>query len=426
MLDTNKHSAIKGYGDALKQEAELENARYKNDASLPSENDNMAGLFSSISDAAKSPGGRPRGVGASIAAGLSEGISTGYKMKSTQEKKEKFGKYENAMNYFQKVQAEVTKQNQHYAEQEQRMETVKPFAVGALEVAYSGMSYDQGNERMRNIIEQAKLADPRIKGDYIGYVPNSPIVNLRDQNGNITAFSLSSLTGEETVKRVQGNYIHQQKLATEREFAPLKYEAMARRSDNAEERTRQMSQKTYMSALQKYAPKIEAASRVQVISHKMKDLVKNNPGMFQSVLSSVWDSNDPGVIQKVAQKFANGPQAEAVKEMGKYIQELKIGVIKGLSNPNQSIDMIAAGTIPGKGMPDNSILKILDDLDYKAGHEIELNKEYLNEVKGTFGENRDGGDKYKQKAEDYISGATSGAGNPQAQDEWSALGNPSQ
>jgi hypothetical protein len=201
---------------------------------------------------------------------------------------------------------------------------------------------------------------------------------------------------------------------------------MGRRADNAEERTRQMSQKTYMSALQKYAPKIEAASRVQVISHKMKDLVKNNPGMFQSVLSSVWDSNDPGVIQKVAQKFANGPQAEAVKEMGKYIQELKIGVIKGLSNPNQSIDMIAAGTIPGKGMPDNSILKILDDLDYKAGHEIELNKEYLNEVKGTFGENRDGGDKYKQKAEDYISGATSGAGNPQAQDEWSALGNPSQ
>jgi hypothetical protein len=426
MVDANKHSAIKGYGDALKQEAELENARYKNDASLPSENDNMAGLFSSISDAAKSPGGRPRGVGASIAAGLSEGISTGYKMKSTQEKKEKFGKYENAMNYFQKVQAEVTKQNQHYAEQEQRMETVKPFAVGALEVAYSGMSYDQGNERMRNIIDQAKLADPRIKGDYIGYVPNSPIVNLRDQDGNITAFSLSSLTGEETVKRVQGNYIDQQKLATEREFAPQKYEAMGRRADNAEERTRQMSQKTYMSALQKYAPKIEAASRVQVISHKMKDLVKNNPGMFQSVLSSVWDSNDPGVIQKVAQKFANGPQAEAVKEMGKYIQELKIGVIKGLSNPNQSIDMIAAGTIPGKGMPDNSILKILDDLDYKAGHEIELNKEYLNEVKGTFGENRDGGDKYKQKAEDYISGATSGAGNPQAQDEWSALGNPSQ
>lgn len=421
MSGENKHSAIRGYGEALKQEAEFANARYKNDASLPSKYDDMAGLFSSISDAAKSPGGRPRGVGASIAAGLSEGISTGYKMKSTNEKKEKFGKYENVMNYLQKTQAEVTKQNQYYAEQEQRMETVKPFAIGALEVAYSGMSYDQGNERMRNIIEQAKLADPRIKGDYIGYVPNSPIVNLRDQNGNITAFSLSSLTGEETVKRVQQNYIEGQKLATEREFAPIKYEAMNRRLDGTEERTRQMSQKTYMTSLEKYAPKIEAASRVRVISHKMKDLVEKNPGMFQSVLSSVWDSNDPGVIQKIAQQATNGQQAEAVKEMGKYIQELKIGVIKGLSNPNQSIDMIAAGTIPGKGMPDNSILKILDDLDYKASHEIELNKEYLNEVKGIFGENRDGGTKYAEKSQEYISGATNGMESPQAQSDMSPL-----
>lgn len=212
MSDANKHSAIKGYGDALKQEAELENARYKNDSSLRSSNDDMSDLFSSISEAAKSPGGRPRGIGASIAAGFSEGISTGYKMKSTNEKKEKYNKYNNVMSYLQKTQAEVTKQNQHYAEQEQRMETVKPFATGALEVAYSGMDYNQGNERMRNIIEQAKLADPSIKGDYLGYVPNSPIINMRDQNGNITAFSLSSLTGEDTVQRVQKNYIEGQKV----------------------------------------------------------------------------------------------------------------------------------------------------------------------------------------------------------------------
>ncbi len=219
---SDKKNASSNLGTSVAQFADLDNSLYKNEAALRNPNDDMADLFSTIGDNASAPGGRPRGIAANLAAGLSHGISTGYKMKSTNEKKEKFGKYQKEMDYLKQVQGEVVKQNQWHAEQEKRLETVKPFAVGGLEVSYSGMDYATGNDRMRNIIEQAKLADPTIKGDYIGYVPNSPIVNLRGQDGNIIAYSLSNLVGEDVVKRVQENYIKQQQIHTSQDSIDVK------------------------------------------------------------------------------------------------------------------------------------------------------------------------------------------------------------
>jgi len=219
---SDKKNASSNLGTSVAQFADLDNSLYKNEAALRNPNDDMADLFSTIGDNASAPGGRPRGIAANLAAGLSHGISTGYKMKSTNEKKEKFGKYQKEMDYLKQVQGEVVKQNQWHAEQEKRLETVKPFAVGGLEISYSGMDYATGNDRMRNVMEQAKLADPTIKGDYIGYVPNSPIVNMRDDKGNIIAYSLSNLVGEDVVKRVQENYVKQQQLNTSNEAIDVK------------------------------------------------------------------------------------------------------------------------------------------------------------------------------------------------------------
>ena len=412
MAKNKSLSGAGNYGASIGQGASIADMAYGKDASAPSQHDNDAELYSSFERAFSAPGDRPRGIWRNFGAGLAKGAAHNARSKAIDEKKGKNEKFQKVMDYFQQANQSAMEQNKWHAEREQKLETIKPFAMGGLEVSYSGMDYATGNERMRNIMEQAKIADPSIKGDYVGYVPNSPIVNMRDENGNIIAMSLSTLVGEDSVKRVQGNYIDQQgrdvaqqKEDREERYAPEKYAAMEERAKNAAERTRQMSQKTYMSALEKYGPKMEAASRVRVVASKMKDLIAKNPDMFQSVLSVVWDNPDPGVLQILAQKFSNGQKAETIKEMGKYIQELKIGIIKGLAKPNQAIDLIAAGTVPGKGMPDNSILKILDDLDYKAEHEIDINRDYLNEVKGAFGEDRNGGDVYKEKAEGYIAGA---------------------
>jgi len=408
-MNTNKHTALSGLETSIKTASDLENNRYKNQAALRNSHDDDADFFNDIGNAVIGPSGRPRGIGANLAYGVSKGLAHGAKSKSTAEKKDNYDKHANVANYLQNLQGEVVKQNQWYEQEERRMETVKPFAVGGLEVAYSGMPYETGNERMRNVVEQAKIADPRIKGDYIGYVPNSPIINMRDKDGNIVAFSLSNLVGEDVVKRVQENYIAQQKVDTEKKYAPVKYASMTQRQESTDERVRQMAQKTFQAAQAKYAPKIEAAARVQVVAHKIEKLVEKFPGMGQSVLRAVWhaEEENPSALNLIAKKFTNGADAEAIVEMGKLIKELKIGVIKGLTNPNMSIDMLAAGTIAGQDFPDKSIIKVVRDISNKAKYEMEMNKEYLNSVKGAFGEEFNGGDKYAGMAQDYIDESTS-------------------
>jgi len=412
MTENKKYSALMNLESSVKNSAELENNRYKNQSALRSPHEDNAELFNRIGNNVSAPGQRPRGIGANIAAGIFHGLGHSEMAKSTAEKKGNFEKYAKQTDYLQQVQAEALKQNQWHEQEERRMETVKPFAVGGLEIAYSDMDYNTGNERMRNVIEQAKLADPRIKGDYIGYVPNSPIINMRNENGEIVAFSLSNLVGEDITKRVQENYINTQKMKTEKQFAPIKYAAMERRMDGTEERTRQMAQRTYEKSKEKYAPKIEAAAKVQVITNKMEKLIKDNPGVFLDVYNAVWDSNEeePSALRLIMQNVTNGKTAEAIKELGKSIQELKIGSIKGLSNPNMFADKVVAGTIPGRGMPDASALRILKDINEKAKYEMELNKEYLNDIKGAHDQKFDGGDKYAGMAEDYVEKQT---GTPQ-------------
>lgn len=211
-MANDKRSALAGLETSIKNSADLENNRYKNQAGMRNSHDDDAALFDDIGNSASAPGQRPRGIGANAAAGLFKGLAHGARTQSTSEKKGQYDKYAKQTEYLQNVQAQSQKMNEWHAQEEQRMETVKPFAVGGLEIAYSGMDYNTGNERMRNVIEQAKIADPRIKGDYMGYVPNSPIINLRTQDGEIIAYSLSNLVGEDVVKRVQGDYVEKLKL----------------------------------------------------------------------------------------------------------------------------------------------------------------------------------------------------------------------
>ncbi len=215
-------SASSNLGDSVIQAGQLQDSSYKNQASLPTQSENDAQLFADIGKSFSAPGDRPRGGARNLGAGFAKGMEYGAKSNAISEKKENFGKYQKQMDYLKSVQGEVVKQNQWHAEQEKRLETVRPFAVGGLEISYSGMDYATGNDRMRNVMEQAKLADPTIKGDYIGYVPNSPIVNMRDQDGNIIAYSLSNLAGEDVVKRVQENYIKQQQSNTSNDAIDVK------------------------------------------------------------------------------------------------------------------------------------------------------------------------------------------------------------
>jgi len=186
---------------------------FQNHSGIRNEHDDDAEFYSSLSQIA---GPKPRGAAAAFA-GFTEGLAHGAKKKSTAKKQEALSKYDRVMDYFRTQNMEMEKQLQWERQKEQEAETLRPYAVGGLETAYSGMPYEQANEAMRNIFEQMKKNNPNIKGDFISHVPNSPLLNIRDESGKYIVFPLTKYAGEEVSKRVQGEFIEKQRLGVSRD-----------------------------------------------------------------------------------------------------------------------------------------------------------------------------------------------------------------
>ena len=222
MTKNKQQSGLGKLSSSVGQGASIADMAYGRRKDVPNQHDNDAEFYSGIAKSFSAPGDRPRGFFANFGAGFAEGAAHSARSKGIKEKKAESDKHQQVMDYFQDVNKATEEQNRWYADREKSIETIKPFAMGGLEVSYSGMDYATGNERMRNIMEQAKIADPSIKGDYVGYVPNSPIVNMRDEDGNIIAMSLSTLVGEDSVKRVQGSYVDQQVLSNKHRELDMK------------------------------------------------------------------------------------------------------------------------------------------------------------------------------------------------------------
>ena len=389
MANDNKHTALMGLENSIKNSGDLENNRYKNEAALRSPHEDDAALFDDIGNSVSAPGQRPRGLGANLAAGLSKGLAHGARTKATAEKKSKYEKHANVVNYLQQAQGEALKQNQWYEQEERRMETVKPFAVGGLEVAYSGMDYATGNERMRNIIEQAKIADPRIKGDYIGYVPNSPIVNLRTQDGEIIAYSLSNLVGEETVKRVQHNYIEEQKLADNRAEAPLKYGTMQDKLAQTKRRNDFMGLKNDLKLVDTFGKKVDSAKEFLTIVPHIKDILKNHSDIFQSAGQVIWQNDkEPGYMEnflKNVHSTMSPKKADALSKMVKYVNKMTLDVANGFSRPNMFIEKIGGKAVPNLNMTAKGFSEILDEMELEYKESMMNNLERMERLESDVG-----------------------------------------
>lgn len=384
MSDSKTRNATRNLGDSVVQAGQLEDSAYKNQAALPTQSENDAKLFSDIGKQFSRPGDRPRGILANIGAGFSRGLEHGAMSNAISEKKENFGKYQKEMDYLKAVQKNVVEKNQWHAEQEKRLETVKPFAVGGLEISYSGMDYATGNERMRNVIEQAKIADPTIKGDYIGYVPNSPIVNLRTQDGEIIAYSLSNLVGEDVVKRVQGNYIDQQKQKTsedrlqlESKYMPDKYSVQREKLEQTTRRNDQNAMKSDTKLSETLGKKIDSSREFLTIAPKMEEIVKNHPDIFQSAIDATWrESKEPGFINnmlKDVQNKWNPDKVAALTSMVKYINKMTLDVANGFARPNMFIEKIGSKAVPNLDMNPQGFLKVLEEMKYENETSIKNN-----------------------------------------------------
>lgn len=205
--------------------------QYQANQGLPNEYDVDAELFGNVKKQFGGDG-KPRGIDALIS-GIATGAEYGSKMKGIGLRKEELAKYNKVMDYFMAANMEAEKANKKNMEMEEKRQSLMPYGLAGMELSYSGMPYESVNEKMRNLFEQAQLNDPNIKGKYIGFIPNSPLLNIRDENGKDSVFSLAKIVGEDGVKRIQGDWVERQKMDVQQQGLKLQERGLGIQQQNA-------------------------------------------------------------------------------------------------------------------------------------------------------------------------------------------------
>lgn len=346
-----------------------------NNVNTPNQHDENAKLFGDIGG---SLGQRPRGW-AALASGVAKGLEYGERSKSTAKKQESLDKYNRVMDYFRTQNMEMEKRLQWERQKEQEAAILRPYAVGGMEISYSGMPYEQGNQAMRNVFEQLKVNNPKIKGDYLGYVPNSPLINIRDENGKDTVVSLSNFAGEDVSKRIQGDYIDRQKVAQ----IPQNQDIKITRNTLMQDRIDQNEVKMYRDVEKEINPKIQSSQQFLEIVPKMEKILNDYPDIFQSAADAVWrDDEKPGMAKNIIRDLQtkwNPEKIKALTSMIKYINKMTLDVTNGFARPNMFIEKIGSKAVPNLNMTADGFRDILYEMRDEKTKELEDYKTTLSQ-----------------------------------------------
>jgi hypothetical protein len=151
----SKTAQTKSYGGgdgSIALGANLETLRYQNEAALRSPHEDDAALFEDIGNSVSAPGQRPRGLGANLAAGVSKGLAYGSKTKATEEKKGRYDKYANVMNYLQEQNTASLEQKQWYESRENAKKEMIPQVLSYID------NIDRLDPQSQRIMAQDMLA----------------------------------------------------------------------------------------------------------------------------------------------------------------------------------------------------------------------------------------------------------------------------
>jgi hypothetical protein len=288
-------------------------------------------------DLSKIAGENPRGWRAGVA-GFFKGAANASKLQASE-------RFTRNMDYLEEINNSSMERKIGLEKQAVKMESMKPYAIGGLEVSYSGMPYEQGNERMRNLVEQAKINNPDIKGDYVGYIPNSPLVNMRDDKGNIGVLNLSSIAGEDSVKRIQGNYIDLQKEKTSRQNANTYSQMSQNKSPQDSQENKYGSiplsslKKGSTALINKATSQMGLAEEAPEIFHELNDarkIIAQNPEIGKgwsnfvgksSITRGLLGKEDRAAYEKL-DKIANRAAEAYIRAKGSSITEGERDIIK--------------------------------------------------------------------------------------------------
>ena len=371
----------------------------------PMGNEAEAELFKNIKD---SMGGKRKPAYQTIIEGLMNGVQYGMNKKNVDEKIAKYQKMQEFFSSFEEATAAMEKQNNINMENEKLRANAEPYGVAALELAYSNMSYEDVNTQMAQLFQQAKLNNPGIQGDYAGFVPKTPNVLMRGQDGKITSFSLASIVPEDTIKRVTQNAINQQsadartmsaqasmtnaganvmRAQTDASWRPTELRERTRRNDIAEKNANIKFDALGVKSVKEIMPKLESATIASKISEDLLKEAKANPKLFGSWASAFINTKGDSKAYEIwAQQTAvSKKDRDALMRIAKNVASLQLAEAKALGGQNnQTLDAWMQQMFPNGQYSQSNFIHIMEQNKLKYDFYKDMYRDTLNQDSNAY------------------------------------------
>lgn len=175
----------------------------------PGKNAHISGMLDDYRGGLRESGkGRSKNTWEYAMDGLTTGLSFGLKKADSDS-------YKKVQEYFDANLANLQSQNKSNMAKEQERLKMEPYAMTALQLMNGEMPYEQVNQQLGSIWQQAQLENPKLKGSFVSYIPNSDMINVRSDDGQVNVVPMASFVGADAYQKLRKDSLERQKLKLE-------------------------------------------------------------------------------------------------------------------------------------------------------------------------------------------------------------------
>lgn len=330
--------------------------------------------------------------------GVLNGLQYGMRSKEVAGKKDQYSKMRNVLGYFEQVGQELQKQNQQNMQDEEERLQMEPTALTAIDLTYSGMPYEQTDAALRKLFETAKVNNSFVTEDYVGYIPNSSLILMRDENGEVFPADMRAMLRREDVESVQNNYNQRigndarmmgarasmMNAETNAAYRPQELAMQQKRTDIAEQNANTRFEQLGLKSSKELMPRLQASeTTIHLADSLIKDAQKN-PDLFSSALSAwVNTKGDAGAFNLAVQKMIGGKDRDAAQRITKNVRQLMLADAKSLGGQNnQTLDSWIQEAYPNIQYSQQNFIDIIEDVKRKAQFYRNIYRDTLNTPSG--------------------------------------------
>lgn len=309
--------------------------------------------------------------------GLTEGLSTGLKMSAENEKIAKI------MEYFKQTGDAAAQMNEYHEEKQQFQKSMEPSAQAAVSLAYSGKPYEVVDPVMRDLWNTTQANNKGLTGTYIGYVPNTSDIIVRDPEGNQQLVSLGEFAGKDYTKSQYEKSLLEQAEAVEarhQELQERKLSATERRNEIMEGGLDARLEAIGVRSAKDILPRALASHSVKVISEKIIKDAKEYPQIFGGAISAYMNTGGDAVALKLwaDKSYTNPKDRDAAMRIAKSINQIKVADIKSLGGSgNLTVDKMIENMYPTLQYSPENFLEIMEEIHQKADYTEKIYRDAL-------------------------------------------------